>query len=129
MMMFPRPNETDEQFSLRYDRAAYALELLAIEHDKEMRLSDPAYSRFYSPEDEADHLAALVGMKAALDARVAAAIERGELIDDDTAKANAAASGIDFENLDWLDGFDEDAQDTDADNESPADPKGDKPAV
>jgi hypothetical protein len=127
MMMFPRLNETDEQFSLRYDRAAYALELLAIEHDKEMRLSDPEYSRFYSPEDEAEHLAALVGMKTELDARVAAAAERGEVVDDEDAD-----EGVDFDDMDWLDELDDDAT---ADAAKPADTAptapvaGDKPAL
>jgi isopentenyldiphosphate isomerase len=89
MMMFPRPNETDEQFSLRYDKAAYELELMAIEHDKEMRLSDPTYSRFHSPEDEAEHLLALVGMKKELDERIAANPEEASEFDD-----------LDFDDLD-----------------------------
>ncbi len=106
-MILPRPNETKEQFALRYDKTAYEIELMAIESDKEMRLTDPTYSRFYSPEDEAEHLAALVVMKQELDARIAAAPEE-------------APGSDDFD-------FDDDDFDFDDDDDTP--PKSDNPVT
>jgi hypothetical protein len=102
MMILPRPSETQEQFSLRYQKAQLALDKIGVEHDHTMRLTDPGYSRFHNASDEAEHLQYMAQAEqdiAALEAKLATQPEGVE----------ASAIPSSFGDLEGLDDLDVDA--------------------